>query len=156
MVSRADRIFVGECLERRVHESENGRGVFTEYTFHVLRALKGVRGPTVTFRVASTPDGRGFLDLPVFDLGERTLLLLYPSGAGGKTSPLGLDQGRFRIVQGSDGALRAVNGRGNLGLFRDVSPAALERQRLVRPEGGPVRLGELEALIRSLVASGEP
>jgi hypothetical protein len=154
MVARAERIFVGECIGRTVQEDPDGGGAFTEYAFRVIRPLKGVEDSTITFSVAATPDGRGFSGLPVFEPGERTLLLLYPAGPGGKTSPLGLDQGRFHLVRAADGSMRAVNGRGNLRLFKDVSPQELERGGLDEPARGPVRLDDLEQLIRSLAGRG--
>jgi hypothetical protein len=153
MATRAERIFVGECTSRTVREDPSGRPV-TEYEFSVIRAIKGVAGPTVAFAVPGAPDGRGYLGVPVFEVGERALLLLYPPGAGGRTIPLGLDQGHFRLLLDRDGRIHALNGQGNRGLFRDVPVELLEEHGLAGRAGGPVRLDALEAMVEALAGRG--
>lgn len=155
MAARAERIFVGECARRTVHEDPSGRPV-TEYEFSVIRAIRGVEGPTVAFTVPGAPDGRGYVGLPVFTVGERALLLLYPPGAGGRTIPLGLDQGHFRLLLDRDGRIQALNGQGNRGLFRDVPAELLEEHGLTGSAGGPVRLDTLEVLVEALAGRGRP
>jgi len=49
------------------------------------------------------------------------LLFLNPVSTYGLTSPVGLDQGRFRVVSDDKGNRYALNGRGNLGLFAQVT-----------------------------------
>jgi hypothetical protein len=155
MTARSGRIFVGECAARTVGEDASGRPV-TEYEFTVIRPVKGVEGPTVSFSVPGAPDGRGYIGLPVFEPGERALLLLYPAGPGGRAIPMGLDQGFFRLVVGRDGRSLAVNGQGNRRLFQDVPPGLLAEHGLDGRSGGPVRLQSLRALIETLVERGRP
>ncbi len=154
MTKRAGQIFVGECIERSVHD-DGAAGPHTTYVFRVLEPIKGVAAPAVSFTVAATPEGRGFVGLPVFDVGERALLLLYPPGPGGRTSPLGLDQGRFRLVR-RDGTVFAVNGRGNRGLLRDVPEGLLRTHGLAGRTGGPIPSGDLERLLEALVREAGP
>jgi hypothetical protein len=155
MAARADRVFLGQCVERVVLE-EPGRRPATRYVFRVLAVLKGVDGPVAEFTVAATPDGRGFAGLPVFEVGERALLLLYPPGSGGRTSPMGLDQGAFRLALARDGSTLAVNGQGNRELFKDVPADLLEEHGLSGRSGGPVGLEALQRLLRGLLARGGP
>jgi hypothetical protein len=86
------------------------------------------------------------------------LTLIRPSTYGLR-SPAGLQQGRFSILSGPDGQLRASNGFGNAGLFRAldsqlqvagtrVSPEV--RTMMVQTEPGPVPLKDLKTLIRTI------
>lgn len=156
MAGRADRIFVGVCTSRNVHDDNAGGRAYTTYVFRVTEPIKGVAEPTVTFSVAATPDGRGFTGLPVYSVGEHRLLLLYPDGASGRTSPMGLDQGSFRLVHGRDGTMFAVNGRSNQGLFRDIPPGLMEAHGVVDRTGGRVTRAALVRVIESLVDAGRP
>ena len=91
--------------------------------------------------------------------GQELLLLLRPTSEYGLTSPEGLEQGRFE-VRVERGKRVAVNGRGNVGLFDQVSQRAkvAGTQLSVRSaavlkqkqSGGPVPVEDLEELIRSL------
>ena len=155
MATRAEQIFYGECVDRSVTDNPGLRPT-TTYVFRVLRPFKGVDQERVTFSVSGAPDGRGFLGMPVYEIRDRRLLMLYPPSASGLTSPMGLDQGSFRVVRGADGEVIAVNGRANRGLFRDVSPSVLESSGLRDRSGGAVRLEVLQALIDELARKERP
>jgi hypothetical protein len=90
--------------------------------------------------------------------GQELLLMLGPVSKYGLTSPVGLEQGRFRIVRDAAGQLTAINGRGNAGLFEHaesraqargvkLSPRALSLVRQQQP--GPISLSDLEDAIRA-------
>lgn len=84
--------------------------------------------------------------------------MLGPVSQYGLTSPVGLQQGRFRITRDSMGQAMAANGNENLRLFEATEQRAQARgmklsQRVTtmvrqnRP--GPVPLADLEDVIRS-------
>jgi hypothetical protein len=156
MASRAGRIFHGKCIERVVVEPPDGARPYTTYTFEVGRAFKGGDERVVKFSVSGTPDRRGLAGLPVFEIGERSLLLLYPTGPKGLTSPMGLDQGYFRLLEATDGSRLAVNGRANQRLLRDVPQGLLHDRGLDANRDAPLRLEALEDLLRALAQGGRP
>ena len=56
--------------------------------------------------------------------GQEVVLLLGPVSEYGLTSPVGLEQGRFRVTTNKKGQAVAVNGRNNSGLFDSVAQRA--------------------------------
>ena len=105
MAGRADRIFVGTCVEAR-SEADPAHGIVTtRYTFSVSRAIKGAVGATVTFRQYGGKAGKRRTvveGLPVYRPGEEVVLFLKPDSAWGLTSPVGVFQGRYEVA--TDGA----------------------------------------------------
>jgi len=89
--------------------------------------------------------------------GDEYLLLMNTPNKLGLTSPVGLEQGRFRIIRSSDGKAFAVNGHGNRGLFQGIASeprfksmpeplAAIASQH----QGVAIELDDLRAMIRQL------
>jgi hypothetical protein len=107
-------------------------------------------------------DIRDRYDAAGYRKGQRFLLLMNQPTQYGLSSPVGLQQGRFRIVRDPRRMEYAVNGHNNSGLFRAVA-AQLERRRLeLRPtlsqklakhKTGPLELGDLEELIQTLTGA---
>ena len=95
-------------------------------TVSVAKVLKGNAPALFTFR-QFVWDARDVAEAAGYRKSSELLLFLNPVSEYGLTSPVGLDQGRFRIVRDAKkGIAYAVNGRSNLGLFTDVeSKAAL-------------------------------
>ncbi len=90
--------------------------------------------------------------------GQELVLLLGPVSEYGLTSPIGLEQGTFRISRDRKGHTTAVNGRGNVGLFKSVAERArtqgvqLSARTAAMATGhqaGPVALADLEDAIRT-------
>jgi len=88
--------------------------------------------------------------------GDEVVLLLGPVSAYGLSSPVGLEQGLFRVSRNNQGRLVALNGRRNLGLFDHVAERARARgMQLPAPTGalanqhreGPVLLTDLKDAI---------
>ena len=156
MADRAGRIFVGRCLKRAVGEDAVTGLATTEYTFVVLEPIKGVGRGQTSFRVPGTPERPLLPGLTVFHVGEEALVLLYPESPAGFSTAMGLDQGRFRIRPGPDGARQAINGRGNAGLFRDVPRPLLQAHGLMQDKRGPVDLSALKDLLADLGAQRQP
>ena len=126
-------------------------------TVDVQETLKGTAQQSIQFRQYIW-DMRDQLDAAQYAKNQEWLLMLGPVSQYGLRSPVGLDQGRFRITRDRQGQPVAVNGRANMHLFdaaeqraraRGVKLSsrvtALARQR----ETGPVPLSDLKEAIRS-------
>lgn len=159
LVSQAQTIVRGRVLLARVEahpQLKNLRMVVV--TLRVEETLKGDPDKLLTYRQLIW-DVRDRYDLAGYKKGQRLLLLLNRPTRLGLTSTAGLEQGRFRILSDARGIEYAVNGHGNAGLFRrlveqlegqgvELDP---ELARMVAtPSPGPVRLRELESVVRRL------
>jgi hypothetical protein len=171
LVQEAQRIFVGVCVAVRdgaLVRPNGGSIPYTEYTFVVRDVLKGSLEERVTIRQFGTRQPRPTADgrhavvtrvpsMPEYEPGEEFLLFLVGDSTLGLTSPVGLAQGAFRITDVA-GARVAVNGFGNAGLFRGMSPAmtgatgalSAEETALFRMTRGPLGLDPLVSLVRRL------
>lgn len=127
----------------------------------VQQVLKGAPVKTYTFRQFIW-DARDERDAAGYHPGEEMLLFMNAPNENGLSSPVGLDQGRFRIVRTAKGNL-AVNGQNNAGLLAHVAGALQQRQARVSaraarvvasPRHGPVAVEVLEELTRGL--TGKP
>ena len=152
----AETIVRGSIVSVRVEphpELKNLRTVVV--TMNVDRTLKGTQRKTHQFRQYIW-DKRDQIGAAGYFKGQEMLLLLGPVSPYGLTSPVGLEQGRFRIVRDARGNISAVNGKGNAGLFQSVAERAQARgiqlspvtKALVRrTQGGAVPLQDLEDAI---------
>jgi hypothetical protein len=130
-------------------------------TLAVTRTLKGNVPALFTFRQFMLDASDTSLPASYKSTGEF-LLFLNPVSQYGLTSPVGLEQGRFRIVPDSQGNRLAVNGRGNSGLFSEVPRKAAVRglnlsnqaRQMMSSAAGPAPLETLESAIQLL--SGAP
>lgn|GEM_PF-1646972 len=129
-------------------------------TLTVSKVLKGDAGATFTFRqfiwdIQDVETAAGYRKSP------ELLLFLNPNSQYGLTSPVGLEQGRFRIERDVKGNAFASNGRHNAGLFDQLdvkasaqgitlSPQA--RALAAKPSGG-VPLAVLEEAVSALVGA---
>ena len=128
-------------------------------TFAVAKTLKGQANSTVTFR-QFVWDLRDATKSGGYHKSEELLLFLNPTSTYGLTSPVGMDQGRFRVIRDNRGNGVAINGRANVGLFFNVVPKATSRGVAFSPQakamlsstGGQVSLEILEEAIQALVA----
>jgi hypothetical protein len=129
-------------------------------TIAVAKTFKGQVTPTFTFRQfvwdirdATSPGG--------YHKSDELLLFLNPTSLYGLTSPVGMEQGRFRVLRDDRGNRFAVNGRGNIGLFVDVVTESAGRsvtfssqaRSMLSKNAGQVSLGTLEETIQVLVAA---
>ena len=138
LTQRADRIFSGRVADvRDIEDPKLGRRV-TLVTVDVDRAVKGRVDRTITFKQIAGPDPRtgvrsGIVGMPLYSKGEEVILFLAGESASGLTSPLGLGQGKFVILEDKKGQRRALNGAANKMLFSNLS---LDAGRRLGPEGG--------------------
>lgn len=88
-------------------------------TLAVEDSLKGASTKEITFRQFIW-DLRDISSQGGYRRGDELLLFLNRPTALGLTSPVGLDQGRFRVMTAPDGGAVALNGSGNSGLLDGV------------------------------------
>jgi hypothetical protein len=113
------------AVEARVQAARPGqdaRGlIHTDYDLVVARTFYGADAPTRTVRLPGgvLSSGRGMLlpGLPELAVGEELVLLLSPASASGVRMPIGLGQGKFRLVTTGAGARLAVRTSGGAALL---------------------------------------
>jgi hypothetical protein len=131
-------------------------------TISVAKVLKGTAATTYTFRQFLW-DGRDAADTTGYRKSGELLLLLNPVSSYGLTSPVGLEQGRFRVLRDRLGKASAVNGRSNLGLFDQLPGKAASRgvsfsrqaQAMMAKPASQAPLDSLEDAIATLVGAGQ-
>src|SRR5262245_51412899 len=132
MTQRADRIVSGRCVRVQVARDRDLGQVVTYVTFALHRLEKGdIRG-SLTIKVLGDQDEESLrtppMDgVPTFRKGEEVVLFLYGNSRHGLTSPVGFGQGKFTLVKDKRGRSLALNQFANEGLFRGLSPGALQR-----------------------------
>ena len=156
--AEAATIVRGQVISARVEPHPQFKNLTTAViTMRVEETLKGVPAKTLQFRQYIW-DLRDRLDKARYAKGEELLLMLGPVSKYGLTSPVGLEQGRFRIVRDAQGNALAVNGRGNAGLFVNSAARAQAQGLKLSPsaatvlqsrKAGPVRLDALEDAVRA-------
>jgi hypothetical protein len=126
-------------------------------SFDVQDTLKGKAQKSIQFR-QYVWDIRDQGDKARYGKGEELLLMLGPVSKYGLTSPVGLEQGRFRILRDRSGQSRAINGRGNAGLFQQtevrartqgIKLSARQSAFIRQQQPGPVALSDLKDAIRT-------
>ncbi len=162
MTDRAANIVRGTVISAHVEKHPELTNLDTVVvTLRVRETLKGQAQGTFTFRQYIW-DIRDRWDAAGYRKGQDLLLVLNAPTRYGLTSPVGIEQGRFRIQPDGKGGFLAQNGTGNVHLFDGVAAAAAKdgvaltakQQGLVaKHRGGPVELTELTAMIRAFVGS---
>jgi hypothetical protein len=161
MVQSAGIILRGQVISATVEAHPQFANLQTVVvTISVVKVLKGQAANTYTFR-QFVWDARDVADAAGYRKSGELLLFLNPVSPYGLTSPVGLDQGRFRIVRDPKGRALALNGRDNFGLFEQVLSKAASRgvlfsqqtQAMMVKPGGRVPLESLEDAITTLVGA---
>jgi hypothetical protein len=153
---QADVIVRGHVINARVERHPEFQSLMTVVvTLKSEKVLKGKPGAVYTFRQYIW-DVRDRYDAAGYRKGQELLLLMLRVNENGLTSPAGMQQGRFRVERQKDGSARAVNGTGNVHLFRGVGEQAAQSKvklsskaarSLTTHKQGAVELGELEEII---------
>ena len=160
MVGRADRVFVGTCLEAKSEVDPNRGFVVTTYTFSVVHPVKGNVEKTVTFRQygGRTAKRRSAIDgLPVYRPGQEVVLFLKPVSEWGLTSPVGIFQGCFGVTRSRAGRRFVVNSpysRHLSGQALSRTAHALSKPARLSPDGR-MDLEDFIELIVGIVEDGE-
>ncbi|HEU4515778.1 MAG TPA: hypothetical protein VFR77_00610 [Steroidobacteraceae bacterium] len=162
LTDRASDIVRGTVVDARVEKHPELDNLHTiVVTLSVRETLKGDARGTYTFRQYIW-DIRDRQDAAGYRKGQDLLLLMNAPSRYGLSSPVGLEQGRFRIQRDRAGREVAMNGTGNLRLFERLQdggpkPAALtERQAslVARHRSGPIPLEDVSAMIRAYAENG--
>jgi len=146
---RASRIFVARC-EARGFVAIEGRP-HTRVEFQILETVKGNGGEreAVLFAGGELDGVRQWLaGMPTFEPGEEVVLFLTAPDTRGRSWPIGLAQGKFRVFR--DASNRPIVVQGKPDLNRAPPPAA------ARPVGsapGGQPLGLFLDRIRKLIGS---
>lgn len=156
----ADRIVQGKVTAVSVERHPDYRNLMTLLiTVSVEDVLKGAQAKTVTFRQFIW-DPRDVANAGGYRAGEGVLLFLNRPTSLGLTSPVGLGQGRFRIVRDRTAELTVVNDDGNSSLFREAEESGTFKsaklssrsQTLVQSHtSGPIPLTNLKELVRGVL-----
>lgn len=162
MVDEAATIVRGHVMSARVEPHPEFSNLTTVVvTLRVEDVLKGQAGETFAFRQFIW-DIRDKFDAASYLKSQHLLLLLTKPSQHGLSSPVGLEQGRFRIEADKDGKLTAVNGHENVGLFSELDQqmarkgVKLPRQfaaLVAEHRAGPVPLDDLKELIRTIAGA---
>ena len=126
-------------------------------TLKVRETLKGSTPALYSFRQFIW-DVRDRFDTAGYRKGQELLLMMNKPSAIGLTSPVGLEQGRFRILRDGNGNQVALNGQANAGLFSGMQ-SELRRRKIafnhalsaVIQRPGAVRVDDFRELVRHLV-----
>jgi hypothetical protein len=161
LVQSAQIIVRGRVISARVEPHPQFSNLQTiVVTLTVTKLLKGEAGPTYTFRQFLW-DARDETVLATYKRAGEVLLFMNPVSSYGLTSPVGLEQGHFRVLRDAKGNSHVVNGRGNLGLFNQVAGKASSRgltlstsvQQMLSKPTGPASLDAFEEAIQSLAGA---
>jgi hypothetical protein len=164
LVSAADVAVRGHVISARVEAHPDYPNLSTVLvTVSAESVLKGKTGQTYTFRQFIW-DPRDKIDAAGYRKGQEVLLLMNAVNENGLTSPVGMVQGRFRIVTDSKGKKSALNGQDNFGLFQNVTstaPSAMARlstatsRAVTNHRAGPIQVAQLEEVIRALAGAAQ-
>lgn len=104
MIKAADTIFVGKCIAVESRRDEYGFPA-TYATFLVIEQIKGQLGEKVKIKQigGEAPGVFKLPNLPTYTVGEEVLLFLHPTSRYGFTSPVGLHQGKWSVVESGPG-----------------------------------------------------
>ncbi len=106
LVQRSELVIEGRVLSRSSRSLENGL-IVTDHVVAVDRTLLGSELPTrtVTLPGGVLPDGRGMMvpGMPSLAVQEDVVLFLSRSSSWGMRTPVGLAQGKLRVVTALDG-----------------------------------------------------
>jgi hypothetical protein len=124
LVQSAQTIVRGRVISAKVEPHPQFSNLRTVViTMAVTRQLKGQSTSTLTFRQFLWDAQEASIFAGYKGAGEL-LLFLNPVSPYGLTSPVGLEQGRFRVLRDAKGNSYVLNGRRNLGLFTESTADA--------------------------------
>jgi hypothetical protein len=148
LARRAALAIEGRVLATRAFRDERGL-VRTEFTLSVHRTFTGEPFGTRTFAlpggVLADGSGTALSGMPAIDLGEDVLLFLSAESANGLRMPVGLAQGKFRLVR---------DAQGRAGLERAPADLLLldRRTRALAPDA-PAGVLAYEEVVRRVAAA---
>jgi hypothetical protein len=158
LVQGAQTIVRGQVLSAKIEPHPQFPNLQTVVvTLAVTRLFKGDAKSQLVFRQYVWDPG-DFHSAAGYQKAGELLLFLNPVSPYGLTSPVGLEQGRFRVLRDAKGNRYALNGKGNFGLFAQVADKAgirgasltkQAREILAKP-AGQAPLDAFEEIIQAL------
>jgi len=139
LVQKSGRIIVGKCISHESRWNDRNTLILTTARFVVSESLKGSSDGFVNVvTVGGTLDGitQTVSGMPAFEPEEEVLLFLEPS-KNGHWQPLGMSQGKFRILRNRQtGEQEVVHSLSGLELY-DPSSRSLSQQG--KPSRAPLK-----------------
>ena len=162
LTEEADVIVHGYVTSTRIEPHPQLRNLNTVVvSIEVKDTYKGKPGKSLTFRQFIW-DSDPQRELAEYGKHQELILFLGPVSEYGLTSPVGLEQGRFRIYADQKKQVVAANGRGNVGLFHSVVTRAHSHGVTLSPRilkmaqqtpAAPLLLSDLEDAIRTFAGA---
>ena len=143
IAANAQLIFQGTCTgNRSEHDSQTGM-VVTYTTFEVQETLKGSVGPSHTIKQAGGETDHAshrIEGIPSFTVGQEYVVFLYGVSNLGFSSPVGLGQGQFAVVDGPTGR-QLSNGRDFIDMIPNQAdwPAGRPARSALERDSGEIR-----------------
>jgi hypothetical protein len=158
LTDEADVIVHGYVTSTRIERHPQLHNLNTiVVSLEVKDTYKGAPQKKLTFRqYVWDPDPQR--ELAEYGKHQELVLFLGPVSEYGLTSPVGLEQGRFRVYADQKKHVVVSNGRGNFGLFKSVVARAKTRGVTLAPrtlqlaqqtQPSPLLLSDLEDAIRT-------
>ncbi|MFA6542355.1 MAG: hypothetical protein WCT99_12225 [Bacteroidota bacterium] len=130
--------------------------ISTVVTIRVIENFYGAAGDSITLKMAG---GRvqnrsvRFSEMPVFTPGEEFIGMFYAPSRLGLTSPVGMGQGKFRLIRDPAGTSMIVkNSLNNAGLFTGMKHASsLAKSSMLSASTQGIALDDFTASLRSLI-----
>ena len=139
LVQKSGRIVVGKCIARESRWNDRNTLILTTARIAVSEPLKGSSDGFVNVvTVGGTLDGitQTVSGMPVFEPEEEVLLFLEPS-KNGHWQPLGMSQGKFRILRNRQtGEQEVIHSLSGLDLY-DPANRSLSQQE--KPSRAPLK-----------------
>lgn len=139
LVQKSGRIIVGKCISSESRWNDRNTLILTTARFAVSEPLKGSSDGFVNVvTVGGMLDGitQTVSGMPVFEPEEEVLLFLEPS-KNGQWQPLGMSQGKFRILRNRQtGEQEVVHSLSGLELY---DPASRSLSQQEKPSRAPLK-----------------
>ena len=139
LVQKSGRIIVGKCISSESRWNDRNTLILTTARFTITEPLKGSSDGFVNVvTVGGTLDGitQTVSGMPVFEPEEEVLLFLEPS-KNGQWQPLGMSQGKFRILRNRQtGEQEVVHSLSGLELY---DPASRSLSQQEKPSRAPLK-----------------
>jgi len=139
LVQKSGRIVVGKCIARESRWNDRNTLILTTSRIVVSEPLKGSSDGFVNvITVGGTLDGitQTVSGMPIFEPEEEVLLFLEPS-KNGHWQPLGMSQGKFRILRNRQtGEQEVIHSLSGLELY---DPASRSLSQQEKPSRAPLK-----------------
>ncbi len=162
MVDESENIVLGRVTSVKSEKHPDFQNLDTVVvTLDVQDALKGAPGSTYSFRqfVIDVRDRDSKLG---YRVGEEVVLMIRQPSQYKLTSPVGLEQGRFRVERDGQGNRLLRNGLNNAGLFDGVAKSvpnlksyvsSAVQQLTVQHQSGPISYEDFKSFVQGVLAA---